>query len=135
MIFGLQEESLNECEGSELYRDNIKHLETGIAKLKTPEGRNTIKVSKDKQKITDGTRPCWYGGARYRHQSRFFLVGQINETYGPEGPLQRCTISIFCYRFNINYSGSLLINTNFNFHINALCTSGVSKVATNAVLG
>ena len=56
---------MNECEGSDQYRENIKHLEKGIAKLKTPEGRNTIKVSKDKQKITDGIRPCWYGGARY----------------------------------------------------------------------
>jgi len=62
--FQQEEESLNECEGSDLYRENIKHLEKGIAKLKTPEGRNTIKVSKDKQKITDGIRPCWYGGAR-----------------------------------------------------------------------
>ena len=56
---------MNACEGSDLYWENIKHLEKGIAKLKTPEGRNTIKVSKDKQKITDGIRPCWYGGARY----------------------------------------------------------------------
>ena len=69
---------MNECEGSDLYRENIKHLEKGIAKLKTPEGRNTIKVSKDKQKITDGIRPCWYGGARYGHQSRFFLRGPNN---------------------------------------------------------
>ena len=30
--------------------------------------------------------------------------------------LQRCTISIFHYQFNINYSGFLLINTNFNFN-------------------
>ena len=29
---------------------------------------------------------------------------------------QRCTISIFHYQFNINYSGFLLINTNFNFN-------------------
>ena len=29
---------------------------------------------------------------------------------------QRCTISIFCYRFNIYYSASLLINTNINFN-------------------
>ena len=79
---------MNECEGSDLYRENIKHLETGIAKLKTPEGRNTIKVSKEKQKITDGTRPCWYGGARYGHHSRCFLVGQINVTYGSESPLR-----------------------------------------------
>ena len=59
-----QEEELAQCQGSDLYKENVKHLATGIAKLKTREGQKTIQVSKDKQKITDGTRTCWYGGTR-----------------------------------------------------------------------
>ena len=58
------EQELDDCEGSEEYRENVKHLETGIAQLKTPKGANAISVSKDKQKITDGIRTCWYGGTK-----------------------------------------------------------------------
>ena len=60
--FEEEETRLGECEGSDLYKENMKHLETGIEKLKTPEGTRKIQVGEKKQKITDGTRPCWYGG-------------------------------------------------------------------------
>ena len=63
-LFFKQEEELDQCQGSDLYKENVNHLATGIAKLKTREGQKTIQVSKDKQKITDGTRTCWYGGTR-----------------------------------------------------------------------
>lgn len=48
--------------GSEEYRNNLELLKTSIAELKTPEGKAQIKVKKEKQKITDGIRSCWYGG-------------------------------------------------------------------------
>lgn len=57
-------ETENGVEPSEEYKKNMKLLETSIAELKTDKGRLKIKVEKDKQKITDGIRPCWYGGNR-----------------------------------------------------------------------
>ena len=60
--FEEEEARLGECSGSSEYKENIKHLETGIKKLKTPDGTRSIQVSEKKQKITDGIRPCWYGG-------------------------------------------------------------------------
>ena len=57
-----EETVLEECAGSEEYINNIKHLETGIKKLQTPEGLRSIQVGEKKQKITDGIRACWYGG-------------------------------------------------------------------------
>ncbi len=48
--------------GSEEYKININLLGTSIAELKEPEGRKKTKCHKEKQKITDGIRPCWYGG-------------------------------------------------------------------------
>ena len=54
-----EEERLGECEGSTEYKENIKHLETGIKELKTPKGKLSILVGEKKQKITDGIRPCW----------------------------------------------------------------------------
>ena len=61
-FFEEEETRLGECEGTQEYKQNIKHLETGIDKLRTPKGTLSIQVSKDNQKITDGIRPCWYGG-------------------------------------------------------------------------
>lgn len=52
------------CDGSDEYKKNIEYLNTSIAHLKTTEGRATIKVNKEKQKVTDGIKPCWYGGMR-----------------------------------------------------------------------
>ena len=60
--FEEEEKRLDECQGSDLYKENIKHLETGIKKLKTPEGAKNMQVGEKKQKITDGIRTCWYGG-------------------------------------------------------------------------
>lgn len=57
-------DSDNDVEPSEEYKTNMKYLETSIAELKTNKGKLKIKVEKDKQKITDGIRPCWYGGTR-----------------------------------------------------------------------
>ena len=54
-----EEERLGECEGSTEYKENIKHLETGIKELKTPKGKLSIQVGEKKQKITDGIRTCW----------------------------------------------------------------------------
>ena len=57
-----EEEHLGECDGTSEYKENVQHLETGIKKLKTPEGSRSIQVGEKKQKITDGIRTCWYGG-------------------------------------------------------------------------
>ena len=66
--FGVHFEQLeadkNSCQGSEEYRKNIKLLNSSIAELQTPQGQLKIKVQKDKQKITDGIRDCWYAGQR-----------------------------------------------------------------------
>ena len=60
--FEEEEARLGECKGSNEYQENMKHLETGLKKLKTPEGKRSMQVSDKKQKITDGIRVCWYGG-------------------------------------------------------------------------
>jgi hypothetical protein len=52
------------CQGSKEYKTNQKYLATSLAELMTPEGKAKIKVKKDKQKITDGIRNCWYGGTK-----------------------------------------------------------------------
>ena len=59
--FQLETES-GKVEGTSEYKANMEYLKTTIAELKTPKGRNRIKVEKAKQKITDGIRQCWYGG-------------------------------------------------------------------------
>lgn len=51
-------------QGSQEYQKNVKLLESSIADLQTPSGKLKIKLEKDKQKITDGIRECWYGGQR-----------------------------------------------------------------------
>ena len=57
-----QKEAEHHFPGSEEYQKNVKYLNTTIAELKTPEGKQKIKIKKDKQKITDGIRSCWYAG-------------------------------------------------------------------------
>lgn len=59
-----QLESQNPIDGTDEYQVNMKHLNGLIRELKTPEGCEQIKVKKDKQKITDGTRPCYFGGTK-----------------------------------------------------------------------
>ena len=44
--------------GSEEYQKNMEALNTSIAKIK----KNPFKVTKEKQKISDGLRECWFGG-------------------------------------------------------------------------
>ena len=54
----------DDFEGTQEYKKNIKHIETGIADLKTPKGIQKMKVGTTKQKITDGIQTCWYGGQK-----------------------------------------------------------------------
>ena len=46
------------CPGSEEYQKNMEALDTSIEKIK----KNPFKVTKEKQKIHDGIRECWFGG-------------------------------------------------------------------------
>ena len=46
------------CPGSEEYQKNMEALNTSIEKIK----KNPFKVTKEKQKIHDGLRDCWFGG-------------------------------------------------------------------------
>ena len=46
------------CPGSEEYQKNMEALDTSIEKIK----KNPFKVTKEKQKIHDGLRDCWFGG-------------------------------------------------------------------------
>lgn len=63
--FAAYYEEAEDFEGTPEYKENIRHLETGVAKLKEgPKGLQMMKVSSKNQKITDGIRTCWYGGQK-----------------------------------------------------------------------
>ena len=47
------------CQGTKEYQQNVEYLNTSIAELK----KNPVKVTKEKQKISDGIKECWYGGS------------------------------------------------------------------------
>ena len=65
--------------GSDEYKTNMEHMKTSISELKTPKGKLKIKIEKDKQKITDGIRQCWYGGSvnadRFPHGDGMLAYG------------------------------------------------------------